>query len=484
MPPVEKLLIPLFRGIRTLSANANGVRHVIQPHPIPNLPVMNELEQRAKNFLFRSQLKPPETAVVGAQHLLETTSTLFQKLRNLGFEVYATGKCYSTSPSVYEAMSNMGVHVWPGSKPERLGEYQSANEKDVMTVLREVEKNPSIRNIVFLDDGGRFFERMPPHFRRKYRVGGVEQTRAGFYSRNVEAAKIPIVNAAQSAAKLLLESPFIADAAVEQISAITQQLDKEKCVVGIIGFGAIGRALVEKLIKDGFQVAIFDKDPETYNNFSYLSKIEIMRSIEQLFMHTNFIIGCTGQDNTESFDPLTLNGHDRMIASVSSEDKEFKSLLRSIASQSVLKADPLSTIECYTKSGNIIEILYGGFPVNFAQSALIPFNVPAAKIALTQGILFASIMQVLELMEKNSISGLTSIPTNVMLDPILQQKVVEIWYRTTIKENGLSEELIQKFLTNRDWVSQSSKGTYYPSEICGAICKPIPPNAPFIKANL
>jgi S-adenosylhomocysteine hydrolase len=477
------LLTPFFKRYCAVTANnhftltGRSLHQYIQPHPIPDLPVINELEKRAKIFLSTSSLKPEETAIVGAQHILETTATLFEKFRNLGFEIYTTGKCYSTSPAVYKTMLNMGVQVLPGSKPERLGEYQAANQKDVMTVFNSLEKNPVIKNLIFLDDGGRFYEKMPLHFRRKYRVGGVEQTRAGFYSRNVEVAKIPIINVAQSAAKLLFESPFIADAAVEKISAISKRLDKEKSIVGVVGFGSIGRALVDRLVRDGFQVAIFDDNPETYKGYPNLADIEVMLTVEQLFMHSTFIIGCTGQDNTKSFDPLTLNGHDHIIASVSSEDKEFNSFLRSVASLSVLKADPLSTIECYTKSGNVIEILYGGFPVNFADSAQIPFNVPAARIALTQGLLFASVIQSFELIDKNNISGSVSTPMNVMLDPKIQQTVVDLWHKTTIKEE-IPKDLIQKFLSDEDWVAKSSKGTYFSSNLSETMCKP---SKPFLK---
>lgn len=478
MPPVDKLLTPL-RGIRVPSEN--GARHYVKPHPIPNIPLMNELEQLAINFLVNSSIRPEETAIVGAQHLLETTSTLFQKLRNLGFEAYITGKCYSTSPAVFEALKGLGVHLWPGTKPERLGEYQAASEKDVMTVLEEVEKNPKIKNIIILDDGGRFFEKIPPHFRRKYRIIGAEQTRKAYYSRNVEIAKIQIINVAQSAAKLLLESPFIADAVVEQIFNITTQLDKEKCVVGIIGFGSIGKALATKFIKEGFKVAIYDKDPESYKNYPYLNQVEIMSTIEQLFMHTNFIIGCTGQDNTEDFDPLKLNGHNRIVASASSEDEEFNTLLRTIASKSVLRVNPLSTIECETKSGNILEILYGGFPVNFALSAVESFNVPAEKIALTQGLLFSAIIQAVEMMEKNNRIGTDKTPNNVMLDPVLQQKVVEIWHRTT-KAEDLPLDLIYKFLTDVSWIRENSKGSHFHSAVFRTNCTP--PGHKMIAAKL
>lgn len=42
MPPIERLAIPLFHGTR--SASINGARFSVQPHPIPNLPILNELE--------------------------------------------------------------------------------------------------------------------------------------------------------------------------------------------------------------------------------------------------------------------------------------------------------------------------------------------------------------------------------------------------------------------------------------------------------
>ncbi len=450
---LEKLVTPLSRGTRALSTA--GLK-VIAPHPVPRLAVMDELEQRARAFLSQSPLRPDETAIIGAQHLLETTSTLFSALRNLGFEAYVTGKSYSTSPGVYEAMKGLGVHVWPGSKPERLGEYQAASEKDATAVIKELERNPRIKNIILCDDGGRFVERLPPYFRRKYKIAGVEQTRAGFYSKNVEMTRFPIVNVAQSATKLFVEPTFIAETSVEQISTITRQLDSRTCVVGIVGFGSIGKALAQKLIQDGFSVAIFDTDPTTYRDYPELKQIEVMRSIEQLFIHTNFIIGCTGLDITENFNPLTLNGHNRLIASVSSEDKEFKQLLKLIASQNPsLKVDPLSNIECYTNGGSILEILYGGFPVNFANTAVKPYSVPIHRIGLTRGLLFSGIMQAIEILG----SGRKTSSENVMLDPGLQQQVVRVWHETTDKDEGFPHDMINHIVSDRNWVIEHSKGT-------------------------
>lgn len=466
LPVVESTTQSSATSHPILSDNSYGTSPSSQSvqfaHPAPDLPVLNHLAAEAKEFLAHSSFKPEETAIIGAQHLLETTATLMGKFRELGFAVYPTGKCYSTNPGVLKTMQNLGAHVLPGSRPEKLGEYHAASEKDIAAVLNEVEKNPKIKNIIVLDDGGRFYEKIPPHFRRKYRMGGVEQTRAGFYSRNVATARMNIVNVAQSAAKIIFESPFIADATVNEISQITNKLDKDRCVVGIIGFGAIGRALATKLIQDGFSVCVFDKDPTSYENYPLKDKIEILPSIEELFIHTNFIIGSTGQDTTESFDPLSLNGHDRIVVSVSSEDKEYKSFLKAIANKNtILDIDPLSTIRCYTKSGNIIEILYGGFPVNFLNSHKKPFNVPAVRIALTQALLFTAVMQTIEQMEQSNLSeGHAAIPANMMLTPERQQEVVRLWYETTIKDDTLPHELIKKFISDKEFVIAHSKGLY------------------------
>jgi S-adenosylhomocysteine hydrolase len=434
-------------------------------HPAPDLPVLNQLTLNAKEFLSQVTLKPEETAIIGAQHILETTATLLGKFRELGFEIYITGKCYSTCPSVLKTMENLGIHVWPGSKPKKLGEYQAACEKDIMTVLNAVEQNRKIKNIIVLDDGGRFYEKIPPHFYMRYLIGGVEQTRAGFYSHNVAALpNIPIVNVAQSAAKVMFESPFIANAAVEQIVKVTGQLqNKISYVMGIIGFGAIGRALADRLLQDGFSVCIFDKDPAAYKNYANLKKVKIMPSIEHLFTYTKFIIGCTGQDSTASFEALNLNGFDRILVSVSSEDKEFKKLLKGIASKTILEADPLATIRCHTTHGNRLEILYGGFPINFSESAVKPFNVPSHLIAFTQGLLFSAVMQTLGLIEKAKDSDVAFIPASVMLDPELQQYTLDNWYRTT-KQDELPRDLIAKFIADKTFVVANSKGLYEEGE--------------------
>ncbi len=464
--PVLKLATPLLR--RSTRALSTGIK-AVAPHPVPRLPVIDELEQRARVFLSNSPLKPEETAVIGAQHLLETTSTLFGALRGLGFEAYVTGKCYSTSPGVYEAMKGLGVHVWPGSKPDRLGGYEMAAKRDIGVIYQGIERNPKIKNIVICDDGGRFFEMLPLHFRKTYKIVGAEQTRAGFYSRTVETTRFPIINVAQSAAKLHVEPSFIADASVEQISAITMNLDKQRSMVGIIGFGSIGQALTNKLIKDGFSVAIYDNDSRIYQHYPNISQVEVMSSIEELFLHTNFIIGCTGRDTTDSFDPLTLTGDNRILASVSSEDKEFKHLLQQVASYDTpIKVDPLSNFQCSTKSGSTLEILYGGFPVNFSNSATQPFNVPAPRIALTQGLLFAGIMQAFNLLGNRELGA-----TNVMLDPELQRYVVKVWLETTIKENNLPRDAIDKILGNVQWVIDNSKGAYdTDAMISKAMCPP------------
>ena len=173
----------------------------------------------------------------------------------------------------------------------------------------------------------------------------------------------------------------------------------------------MGRHVADVFISTGFNVIVFDKNSEVYKKYLNINKVEIVEDIESLFTHTNFIFGCTGQDITADFSPLSLNGHDRKLASGTSEDKEFITLLREIANRNkIIDLDPLSNVRCYTNNGNKIEILYGGFPVNFAESSKKPWNVPAEDIALTQGALFVAILQSLYLLGEKKEENCTSWP--------------------------------------------------------------------------
>jgi hypothetical protein len=240
-------------------------------------------------------------------------------------------------------------------------------------------------------------------------------------------------------------------------------LDKERCVIGIIGFGEIGRALATKLIKDGFWISVYDKDPECYKNYPLIDKIEILPTVYELFRDTDVIIGSTGKDTTESFDLLRLKGYNRTILSVSLDDREFNKFLKTLAREcGILILDPLSKLGAFTDSKHLVEILYGGYPINFLNTNKKPFTVPADRIALAQALLFAGVMQTIEHMEQNNLSAShTAIPANVMLSPEKQQKIVKNWYETTVKQDDtLPHDLINKFITDKDFVIAHSKGRY------------------------
>jgi S-adenosylhomocysteine hydrolase len=486
MPPNKRYMTLSAPDYAAPSPSANmlsvyPISSAIKPHPIPRLPMMEELGKRAKNFMAQSKVDPKKTAFIFRQHILETTLNLIDELIKSGVppeNIYLTGKSYSTNPNVYAAMKKLGINVWSGSLSHKLGEYQAAREKDIDNLFKAVEQNPNIEKAIICDDGGELFARMPLHFRKKYLTAGVEQTRGGFYNRSVEIARIPIVNVAQSAVKCEFESPFIAEAIKNTITSLSHSLDKETTVVGIVGLGNVGKHVTDVFIAAGFKnIMVHDKNAEVYKNYSNIDKVEIVESIEAVFTHSNFIFGCTGQDITADFSPLTLNGHDRRVASTTSEDRELRKFLLDIARRNtILHIDPLSNVICYTDNGNKIEIYYGGFPVNFAESAAKPWNVPAEDIALTQGALFVAIMQSLYLLGEKIGEQANAIPVNVMLDPDLQQLVLELWVTTTKKNGELPTAAVDNFLKNRQDVINHSKGEHYPCEFAKFFLTPASPN--------
>ena len=69
---------------------------------------------------------------------------------------------------------------------------------------------------------------------------------------------LPVVNVAYSAAKQILESPMIAKAVIKKLDQILLR-DIKNSICGVVGLGAIGRAIIQKLLSLGCKVVVYDK---------------------------------------------------------------------------------------------------------------------------------------------------------------------------------------------------------------------------------
>ena len=110
-----------------LDPSVEGVWHEIPAHPIPKLPVLEEMVARVKNHFNATELQ--STIIFGVQHILETTASLFKAFIDLGIpaeNIWVMGKIYSTSLPVAKTIRALGIHLADDPIPQTPDGYRTA----------------------------------------------------------------------------------------------------------------------------------------------------------------------------------------------------------------------------------------------------------------------------------------------------------------------------------------------------------------------
>lgn len=430
-------------------------------YKIPRLPIVDGMVSLVKQCKMLPDLG--NTYFIGVQHILETTVTLFDALIEIGVKpenMYFSGKCYSTAPEIEEQVLKRGIKLMPSNKPEEPGEYEKYCRKNISRMwerfIGEIN-NKHVDRIIILDEGGRCLEGMPEFIGFKYCLAAIEQTRAGLYSESVNLLPFPLIEVASGAVKKILEPPLIAEAILNRFKNLLTRLNPgQNTVFGIIGNGAIGNGLCRYLLTQGYTVIVYDQDENAFQNIID-NKFYRLGSIEEIIAGSNIIFGCTGKDVTEKIDILSLVKKDKIFISCTSEDKEFRTLLRAMASQKVVSVDTLSDMVCLSANRSKIIILQGGFPFNFDRK---PWNVPARDIEVTQGLLFGSCIQAISSATKPIEDGTTiNRGSRQSLNPLIQHYVALRWLSKQ-KEGRYPHKIIEAF-SDLQWIQKSSGGEYH-----------------------
>lgn len=451
--------------IRFFSSGKNFYAHI--NYEIPKLPVIDAM---VENVLTKKKhLGDVEnTVIIGVQHMLETTGTLFKGLIDIGIKpsnMYFIGKCYSTSTVVEKAITNLGINVFHSPPPSKVGQYHESCRKSIEEMwdsYLKKSKDQKITRLIILDEGGRCLETMPEEVSYLYSVAGIEQTRGGLYSKLLDTFSFPFIDVASSVVKKQIEPPLIAKAVQKEVAKLLQTMNLgENPIFGVVGNGAIGKGVLKYLLSCGYIVNVYDED---VNSFKGISDLKFCRcqDIKTLITRSHCIFGCTGKDITSKIDIFDIVQRDKIFVSCSSEDKEFLSALKKIGkTNKIILVNPLHDIDCSTNIGNKITIAKGGFPINFNRN---PWNVPANDIEVTQGLLLGSCVQAMMSASSLVIDGFnTSKLSRRKLDPYLQRFVLNHWMQRQ-PEGRYSEEHIKQF-ESIDWINENSGGDYVENEL-------------------
>jgi len=340
------------------------------------------LQQVRKSYPFANL---EDAYVICAQHLLETSVTLFYNLFEMGLEtcnLSVIGKCYSTNPSVYYDLKNIkGLDVCPTSQkfcPRQSfdNQYKKNMVRFLETRLKKILAS-GCRKLIIVDDGGELIHLINQGAKAKLfaagmQIIGIEQTSSGFTKLQKLSIGFPVINVARSDVKLHLEASLIADAIIKSIWAALDMIDLRPTKAFIFGNGVIGSKVQERLIP------YYEID--SYDPMSNRSSIQEFESIN--FNQYNMIIGCSGSEvlNSSNFHLLAP---ETALISGSSSDREFCSVK--------LRRQIDHIADCHEHIHvNGIYLINCGFPVNFSDN----YNlVDDDRYQLTRALLLAGILQ-------------------------------------------------------------------------------------------
>jgi S-adenosylhomocysteine hydrolase len=277
--------------------------------------------------------------------------------------------------------------------------------KDILSRV-EIGK---FERVIIIDDGGHLLSLSQEMFKGHKNIVGVEQTTSGYEKLRSMNLTFPVINVARSPAKLVYESPMIAEAVVKKIYKLIASLENNSKKILIIGNGAIGSALYTTL-RNTYEVELYDHQ----ENNRRITKENFHKELGRF----DIVLGCTGHTCIpESTHPFLKEGC--VLISVSSSDREFDSVhIRR-------KAGIISS--CHDDvEANGIRLLNCGFPVNFDGRR---HSVPPEKIQLTRALLAAGIFQAHTLRYLH--------PKIIPLDIDIQRDIVQTHFKL-ISENSFA----------------------------------------------
>jgi D-isomer specific 2-hydroxyacid dehydrogenase-like protein len=342
-----------------------------------------------------------DTALVAVQHMLLQTVDLFQTIGAMGLNVeniFALGKVYSNSPPVIQRLRDMGVTVIDSTTPEP-GEFRSYFQRDVeklWQVVAETLRHRNIKRILVLDDGGICITSVPPEVLQRYALCGVEQTSVGMFLFEEKPPPFAVMSWARAAVKLEIGSPIFAQCFLDCFhERFLHGRHLQSQQLGVIGMGSIGRAVANRVVRQGNELFYYDPNTDLHVPSSLRDVITRVDSVDDLMVHCDYVLGCSGRNPFKDKWPLRHRPGIKLL-SASSGDQEFGPIIRDLKERPDFNIAP-GTWDIISEHGpsGPIHIAYRGYPYTFvsrgieaAPTQVVQFDTGGLLIALVQARLF------------------------------------------------------------------------------------------------
>lgn len=445
---------------RRVSALAPGMRFFSTPttrQQVHELPLLKKLVDTTLNVHAAPPLK--NTAIICVTHAFHTVLPLLSSFVQLGAaheKIFVMGKLYSECEDVVQEIKKAGFYYQHSTRPAMLGGFHRSFMRDINRLLTKCMTTLApTDNLLILDHGGHALAFAPPELLEGRNVVGIEKTTAGLLHPEVAGVPFPIIRMADCAAKKILEPPLIAKEVVQKLMPLIP-LQTNKLICGVVGYGAIGKAIADKLRALGHEVMVYDRHKE---KIQHLPRNVRMPELAVLVTNSDYILDCTGEDISTTTEIVDFAKGNKTLISCSSEDKAFRSLLQFVQSKykGKVPVNALNEISYTNEIGFTIRILRGGFPINFdnISEASLPED-----IQLTRALVLSSVIQAAGFFNK---PHLLQKAGSYMLDPSLQKFVSCEWLKDRPLE-GYPPKITADF-EDETWIASKSGGQQESSEV-------------------
>lgn len=391
---LEHHLIQLSKGDRT-------------PKPLTELPLLDRFAH------IRNLPLKEDVLVIAHTHILGSAYPLFRHLAAVaGYQnIFLMDKPYSTIPAVADKVVEMGAELTRVSMKKGLS-YEFAVQDSIKVLWDKVLlhlKKVAISRIVIIDDGADILANIPWKDLEGIDVIGVEQTTRGVVRlREGYGIYPPVINVAGSALKKEIESTFIAQGIAQEVKVLTKKVGKKS--IGVVGTGNIGKQIIAELEKSKVEVNYYD-----FSNFNAMgsSRKGKVTSVSEIVEKNDIIVGATGKDFLRGVVLDKARG-EKYFISASSADVEFYSILN----RAGFPSDSFETVTLKSHPGLILNILNGGYPINFNRKKEIE---KVEDMQLTRTLLFAGFVEALEVPSKEKKALMFK------LDIDFQREILNMW---------------------------------------------------------
>lgn len=391
--------------------------------PKPKLPLDDEIPERLPLVDAVVERWAPDRDVLTdavallIQHQLGSIVPMTRALTELGLDpesLYWVDIPYTANPKVVEHLRAIGIPAdnFAASDyhlDQPFLRYQLRRVAQLIPLLRK--KVASGRPLLVLDDGAYFLEAVSYFKEPPSGIRMVEQTRRGMLKLRASsamqrcAARVPLINVAESPPKTDIEAGFIATTICD---ALVSALHRQGVAAGgretlLLGYGAMGAAIADVLVHDlrwpKSRIRVLDTDADAQERATAAGLASWTR--EDTSRRFGLVIGCTGTTSLGVGDWVHLDdgailasassGSSELareqfieMADVHEEDDVFLEDRKSLQERSIHDA-----IEVHVVDRTVV-FLNGGFPINFTGGVN---STPPELIQLTRALMLGGAIQ-------------------------------------------------------------------------------------------